>query len=218
MAMERFVLKVCFDNSSDQGSKCNIYVQLTTNHIKALFNNPCRRRRKFMKCLGEWHRLYEMLADVRNHIDLEVCHARILELFNHHTICPNFLESSMRCIKMSSRYSPSLAAFDGQGHSFVRFSTWTLLGWGEDFCVLVFGKNYRRAFKVSGQSTGRCTWWFVFFMLERQESYWHRFTYLQVPKCRRSCIISLNFLRSFSQYALLCSLFVPPFFHSPSTE
>lgn len=77
-----------------------------------------------MKCLGEWHRLYEILTDIRNCIDLEVCRARILESFNHHAICHNLLESSpMRCIKMSSRYGPSMEAFDGQGHSSVRFST-----------------------------------------------------------------------------------------------
>ena len=48
---ERLVLSI---------SHCLI-MQLITGHIKALYQNPPRRRRLFMKSLFDWHILYDIL-------------------------------------------------------------------------------------------------------------------------------------------------------------
>ena len=59
-----------------------------TSHVQALFNNPPRRRRYFMKHLTEWHRLYEILMEIRDNIDLDVRFVPVtyfLMLTNPHT-------------------------------------------------------------------------------------------------------------------------------------
>jgi hypothetical protein len=55
-------------------------LQLVTPHVHALFSNPPRRRRYFMKHLTEWHRLYEILVEVKHNIDLDV---RLIWLMSH---------------------------------------------------------------------------------------------------------------------------------------
>ncbi|KAF8872660.1 Mak10 subunit, NatC N-terminal acetyltransferase-domain-containing protein [Gymnopilus junonius] len=45
--------------------------KLITPHIRALWNNPPRKRRHFMKALLEWHSLYDTLTDIVNNIDME---------------------------------------------------------------------------------------------------------------------------------------------------
>ncbi|PPQ78350.1 hypothetical protein CVT25_011633 [Psilocybe cyanescens] len=45
--------------------------KLITPRIRALWNNPPRKRRHFMKALIEWHALYDTLLQIRDNIDLE---------------------------------------------------------------------------------------------------------------------------------------------------
>ncbi|KAF8162736.1 Mak10 subunit, NatC N-terminal acetyltransferase-domain-containing protein [Crassisporium funariophilum] len=45
--------------------------KLITPHMRALWNNPPRKRRHFMKSLVEWHNLYDILMQITHNLDLE---------------------------------------------------------------------------------------------------------------------------------------------------
>ncbi|KAF9528205.1 Mak10 subunit, NatC N-terminal acetyltransferase-domain-containing protein [Crepidotus variabilis] len=45
-----------------------------TAHFRALFHNPPRRRRYFMKSLVEWHFFYDILTEIRDGLDLDDIH------------------------------------------------------------------------------------------------------------------------------------------------
>ncbi|KAF8959765.1 Mak10 subunit, NatC N-terminal acetyltransferase-domain-containing protein [Flammula alnicola] len=45
--------------------------KLITPHFRALWNNPPRRRRHFMKALMEWHSLYDTLVQITDNLDVE---------------------------------------------------------------------------------------------------------------------------------------------------
>ena len=47
--------------------------QLITPHFRALWHNPPRRRRHFMKAVVTWHGLYDILVRIKANIDLTVC-------------------------------------------------------------------------------------------------------------------------------------------------